>query len=172
MDQGLARARLTEAVAAWLARCARGEAEPFVWGRTDCVLHPANLHVAAGLPDPVPNYRGRYRSLLGAYRLMEGDLERQLARAAKRLRWQELSAAGAGVDRSFGAQCGDIGLIRFAVPMRHKLGRTGPEIFGHAEVKFCVIRGPHGDWHGPIDRGASCYPDRDIIRAYNVLPGA
>jgi hypothetical protein len=155
------RKKLGAAIQECLSALVRGEGEPFVWGRHDCVLWPANIHVRAGLPDPVPQIRGKYRSMLGAYRLMgEGGIVKNLERTAKRRKWKEIEAIN--------AEPGDIGIIESTIPMAKKFANL--EGIFVARVKFCVIRGPHGDWHGPIDKGFSCYPDRDVLRAWNVLP--
>lgn len=154
------RARLAAEIEKDMNALAKGEGIPFVWGRHDCVLWPANIHIRAGLPDPVPQIRGKYRSMLGAYRIMgEGGLLRNLERTAKRRKWKEIAPEF--------AQPGDVGLIENTIPMVKKIGRL--EGVFVARVTFCVIRGPHGDWHGPIDRGFSCYPDAQILQAWAVL---
>jgi hypothetical protein len=177
MDPDLMRARVAELVSDEFAALARGEAEPFVWGKRDCVLWPANILVAAGLDDPIPEIRGAYRSMLGAYRLMgEGGLLKGLERKARRHKWCELKAgetllqAGARERNFDDARPGDIGVIEQAIPMPRRIGgKHGPEGVFVARVMFCVLRGPQGDWHGPIDNGLSCYPDRQVVRAWNVL---
>lgn len=54
-------------LADFLAQAAR---TPFAWGGKDCCLWPADWLVACGHPDPAADLRGRYRTALGAARIL------------------------------------------------------------------------------------------------------
>ena len=55
---------------------------PFVWGRHDCCLFTGNAVAAMTETDPMPEFRGKYRSAAGASRALRtigaGDLSRTL----------------------------------------------------------------------------------------------
>lgn len=152
------RDRLTAEVGRAVERICR-ECPAFRWGRHDCVLWAANILVAAGLPDPVPQIRGKYRSVNGALRMIGKDgLEVRTAEAAQRLGWREMSLhQHDGLLIYPDAKPGDIGIV--AIPVPHMM----------RVLKVCVIRGPHGDWHGPIDHGCGFHQDHAVLRAWSVL---
>lgn len=158
------RERLKQELQKQIDTVVKGNGKPFKWGPRDCATWPADIHVAAGLPDPMKPWRGKYRSMLGAYKILwrRGGMEASMRKLAASQGWKEIKVEN--------AKTGDLGLIRRHVPMRKKLGPHGPDMIGFAEVTFCVIRGLQGDWHGPIDNGISFNPDRDVFAAWNVLP--
>lgn len=54
---------------------------PMKWGKDDCILAVANIHVQMGLEDLTAEWRGRYRSRNGALRLLVGEpLEEKMGR--------------------------------------------------------------------------------------------
>lgn len=163
MDQGIIRQRLAVELQKQIDLVIKGEAKPFKWGIRDCALWAADVHVRAGLPDPMKPWRGKYRSMLGAYKIIagRGGMEESMKMLAAKMKWKEVAPEQ--------AETGDLGLVKRAIALRKKLGPHGPEMVGLAEVTFCVIRGPQGDWHGPIDNGFSCFPDRDVLSAFDVL---
>lgn len=88
-------------LSAYLDQAAR---TPFAWGGLDCLLFPAGwVRRATGI-DPAAAYRGRYRTALGAARL--------IARAGGFL---GIVAQGMdGFDRTEDPRPGDVGIIRAA----------------------------------------------------------
>lgn len=98
-------APLDERLAAYLdAAWGRG----LVWGEADCLLFAANWCVIAGTPDPAAAFRGRYRTRLGAVRLLNkaGGLA---ALAARQM-------AAAGFAEVEAARLGDVGLVEVITP--------------------------------------------------------
>lgn len=83
-------------LADYLARAAR---MPFAWGRHDCCLWVADWLVARGRPDPAAAWRGRYRTPLGA------------ARVLTRLGGVIGAAHALGLEPTDRAICGDVGVV-------------------------------------------------------------
>lgn len=48
-----------------------GLSRPFRWGVDDCILWPADWAVMLGRPDPAAKFRGRYRTAIGARRIIK-----------------------------------------------------------------------------------------------------
>ncbi|WP_418884763.1 DUF6950 family protein [Aeromonas dhakensis] len=46
---------------------------PFVWGEADCCLFTADACIAVAGVDPAASYRGRYKTELGAYRVLRKE---------------------------------------------------------------------------------------------------
>lgn len=120
------------ALAAWLDRAID---TPRVWGRHDCTLWPANWVVECGHGDPAAEWRGRYRTLLGAARLARpaGGMEALFARGAE----------ASGLRRASRVIAGDVGLL--AMPT----AALGPTL--GASVGAISIGG--GEWAVVHDRG-------------------
>ncbi len=77
---------------------------PFVWGARDCLLWPADwVRLAVGR-DPAAAFRGRYRTQLGAARILtrHGGL---VALATR-------SMTAAGLDETTEPRSGDVGLVQ------------------------------------------------------------
>lgn len=79
---------------------------PIIWGRSDCCAAVRAVVLRLGLPDPMPDYAGRYRSPIEAWRLCPGGMA---AHARRSLR-------AAGYRRA--APCpGAIGLLSVPGPL-------------------------------------------------------
>lgn len=90
------------ALTAWLDRALAADV-PF-WGTADCFLWPADWVVACGWPDPAAAFRGRYRTPLGAARLV-----RRSGGAGALWRAQ---ASRIGLAPTAKPRPGDVGLVR------------------------------------------------------------
>lgn len=108
------RSRIAWSLAAFLAESAK---VPFQWGERDCCLWLGDWIVFLGLPDPVAEFRGRYRTPLGAFRLLKkhGGVEGLVARQAER----------AGLERTENPKAGDVGVVRYGVEVGGAIC-TGP----------------------------------------------
>lgn len=107
--------------------------EPFQPGRWDCLMTLANwVDVATGR-DPARDLRGRYRTVMGAARIVEasGGPLALVSRLARR----------SGLRRVSTAEPGDVGLVW---------------IRGHGS--FGAVRGMNGRWVVKLDRGLTSYP--------------
>ena len=91
------------ALAAWLDRAVD---TPRAWGKHDCTLWPADWVVTCGHDDPAGEWRGRYRTALGAARLAgrAGGLQAL---------WQG-GADAAGLSAVLKPRAGDVGLLPMA----------------------------------------------------------
>lgn len=87
------------------------------WGVSDCVLWPADWVVASGWPDPAEAFRGRYRTALGAARIV--------ARAGGLQALWRAEAARLGLAETARPIAGDVGLA-----LRDTQG-VGPALRGH-----------------------------------------
>lgn len=87
--------RKSEALDAHLERTMTDAA---FWGVSDCVLWPADWVVASGWADPAEAHRGRYRTALGAARLVvrAGGLESMWRTEAARIGLRETNRPIAG----------------------------------------------------------------------------
>ncbi|MBD0416499.1 DUF6950 family protein [Oryzicola mucosus] len=83
----------------------RWMAEPFVWGKSDCILSLADYVMSLGHPDPAAKWRGTYDSALTCQRV-SGFLNDPV-------RLIEEGVAPLGFARVQQAERGDIGVIRF-----------------------------------------------------------
>jgi hypothetical protein len=73
--------------------------EPFAWGQSDCLLSLSDIiHEARGY-DPASQFRGRYKTRLGAYRVTKelGGPSGALAAMAYGAGWREIDPANARV---------------------------------------------------------------------------
>lgn len=79
---------------------------PFAWGRFDCILLLADWSAAIGAEDPAAAYRGRYKTELGAARIIRraGGLAPLIDREF--VRWTRAAVARAG----------DVGLVEAQTP--------------------------------------------------------
>jgi hypothetical protein len=124
---------------------------PFAWGRHDCLLHPADwCRVAAGV-DPAADFRGRYKTELGARRILkrEGGL---LELAAGQMRAAGLPAVDLAEIRA-----GDVGVVRAPRP-NGELAHVGAVFTGTLwmalGVRGLVFAGfiPDAAWRPPCPR--------------------
>lgn len=115
----------------FLARAAESQT---VWGSWDCHLWLADWVLAArGGGDPASGYRGRYRTPLGALRLLhrEGGSEDLVARLAARADLEEACASSPAA--------GDVGLLPC-------VGSRGLELIGglYTGRRWAVLGHPSG----------------------------
>lgn len=113
---------------------------PMKWGKDDCILAVANIHVQLGLEDLTAEWRGKYRSRKGALRLLAGEsLEAKMARMG-----------GIPVPPSV-APSGSFGYV---------MAPEGPA---------CVIKyGPL--WMGRVDYGYMASPSDAVVQAWGPPP--
>lgn len=92
-----------DALAAWLDRAVE---TPRAWGSHDCNIWPADWVVTCGHPDPAGGWRGRYRTALGAARIVSrtGGLEALWRRGGD----------AAGLPLTMRPRAGDVGLLPMA----------------------------------------------------------
>lgn len=77
--------------------------EAFIWGASDCVLFPADWVLRRTGRDPAAAYRGRYRTAIGAERII------RVARGLEPLSAAGLAAAGWVASKS--PRRGQVGLL-------------------------------------------------------------
>lgn len=124
-----------DTLAAWLDQAVD---TPWAWGSHDCTIWPANWVRACGSPDPAEAWRGRYRTAIGAARLVN---------AAGGM--AELFTAGAAAARLHRTQriiAGDVGLIELPARAKGPMGvAVGAICIGGGE--WAVVRSG-GLWLG------------------------
>jgi hypothetical protein len=84
----------------YLAQAAR---TPFRWGERDCCLWIADWLIACGHPDPAAEWRGRYRTAIGAGRI--------LAKRAGLLSLVTTQAENTGLAKIETPAQGDVGVV-------------------------------------------------------------
>lgn len=93
------RAKLESALLAAMAVAA-----PMAWGRDDCALWCANILKAALDYDAAASFRGRYRTRIGARRVLgRQGLAGALRAAARKHEWRRIKVGA--------EQVGDIGIL-------------------------------------------------------------
>ena len=92
-------------------RAAMADTSPMRWGTDDCALWCANIIKAALGYDGAARFRGRYRTRIGAGRVLgRQGLAGALRAAARKHGWRRIKAGG--------EQVGDIGILMLgAVPV-------------------------------------------------------
>lgn len=117
---------------------------PMVWGRDDCVLFHANIERAATGRDPAIEWRGRYRTMRGARRILgQGGLPAAMRRIARRNGCRSVKPSEAKV--------GDVGLL--PLPWA-----------------YSVVRMLHkNEWIGRNDRGWSVIPTERVRFAWSAV---
>jgi hypothetical protein len=112
----------------------RAASTPFQFGRWDCQLWLADWLVASGHPDPAADFRGRYRTALGAQRLLnrEGGAVALVTRLAERA-----ALASLAVDAP---EPGAIGLVRVV----GRRGRAEPAGALFGGLRWQVLRAGGG----------------------------
>lgn len=109
------------------------------WGKDDCVLLQADVHVAAGLPDPVRPFRNTWNSEHGARARVQhlGGLLGALRAAARRRHWRRVDPAKALI--------GDVGICAWeggitTVTKLHGNEWVGRSAQGYAVVPTAAVR--------------------------------
>jgi uncharacterized protein DUF6950 len=134
-----ARAKLESALLAAMA-----DTTPMQWGRDDCALWCANIVKAALGYDAAASFRGRYRTRIGARRVLgRNGLAGALRAAARKHRWQRIKAGA--------EQTGDIGILMLA------------------EVPVTVICRAPGWFVGRNEQGWSAMPAKHIRIIWRVI---
>jgi hypothetical protein len=101
MDAKLKRARLEAAVISAMVRASKSE---MVWGKDDCALWCADILKEALGYDGAERFRGRYRTRIGARRVLgKGGLAGALRVSARKHRWRRIKQGA--------EQVGDIGIV-------------------------------------------------------------
>lgn len=128
-----------------LAAMQSASSASMTWGRDDCALWCADILKAALGYDAAASFRGRYRTRIGAHRVLgHGGLPRALRMASRRHRWRRVAAADADV--------GDIGLA--------VAGNT---------ISTVICRKP-GWFIGRSDEGWTALPAAMVKVAWCVVP--
>jgi hypothetical protein len=75
--------RLSDWEARLNAHLTQMQGEVFAWGKTDCCMFAAGVVIAQTGVDPIPEFRGRYTTKMGAAKALikygNGDLESTIA---------------------------------------------------------------------------------------------
>lgn len=134
------REALESAIRAAVQRWVR---EEFQWGRADCLLSLADIILAARGYDPAAQFRGRYKTRIGAYRITRdfGGPAGALAAMAYECGWNEID------------------------PARAKLGDLGT--FANGPASGGVIRDSFL-WIGRTETGFAGIPATQVDRAWRV----
>jgi hypothetical protein len=101
---------------------------PFEWGKNDCTLFAADCVEAITGVDLAADYRDKYSSEVGAYKLLKKEFEGDIGRAVERF-------LGEGIP-PLRARRGDIVLIDSGRPLSPALAMC--------EGRYVVAPGPHG----------------------------
>ena len=119
----MSRARLESALLAAMA-----VSTTMTWGRDDCALWCANILLAALGYDAAASFRGRYRTRIGARRVLgRNGLAGALRAAARKHKWRRIKIGA--------EQAGDIGILM--------LGEVPVTVICRAPGWF-VARNDHG----------------------------
>lgn len=115
----------------WEARLADAigghAAIPFAWGRADCLCLVGDVALALTGEDPMAQYRGRYRTALGAKRLLRGQGYHDIA-AALAGQFEEIAPALAR--RGDCGLVGDDDLATVIVTGAEVMGKSGANVGG------------------------------------------
>lgn len=122
----------TQSLAVWLDQAVD---TPWMWGRHDCTLFCADWVVRCGNPDPAAQWRDRYKTALGAARLvtLAGGMEALFSRGA----------VISGLLPAATPIIGDVGLL--SIPTHQGFGPLGSNVGG-----VCI---GGGHWAVPHARG-------------------
>lgn len=82
----------------------RWMAEPFVWGKSDCMLVLADYLIALGFPDAAAKWRGQYDSALSCQRV-SGFLQNPAGVMGE-------AATSIGLPETDSPERGDVGVVR------------------------------------------------------------
>lgn len=122
----LSRLERLRAYLRWVAR------EPLSYGVHDCLLGLMGGWVLAETGrDPAAPFRGRYRTEIGAYRLIR--------RAGGMIALVDEGLAAVGIDRTVNPALGDVGLVEVGTS-------RGPELVGaiRTSVGWASLKQPRG----------------------------
>jgi hypothetical protein len=110
----------------------RASAAPMQWGRDDCALWCADVLLGALGYDAAARFRGRYRTRIGAKRVLgRGGLAAALRAAAKRHGWRRVKIGEEA--------CGDIGLFKVDGVPTTVVCRTSGWFVARNETGFTAI---------------------------------
>ena len=118
--------------------------QPFVWGKSDCLLSICDIIRDARGYDPAKSFRGRYRTKIGALRVTRefGGIEGAIAAMAFDLDWREIAPGEAFV--------GDVGICAAG-----RAGLTGL-------IKDVQL------WVGRNETAFSAVPTSRVLRAWRI----
>jgi hypothetical protein len=110
----------------------RASATPMQWGRDDCALWCADVLRAALGYDAAERFRGRYKTRIGARRVLgRGGLAVALRVAARRFGWRRIKAGEEA--------CGDVGLFKSGGALTTVVCRAPGWFVARNETGFTVI---------------------------------
>lgn len=125
-----ARTRLEAAI---LAAMMSAAAEPMVWGKDDCALWVGNIIRDALGYDPAADFRGRYKTKIGAKRKMgKGGLASVGRRCSRRHKWRRINEGG--------EQVGDVGLADVGGALSTVICRAPGWYVGRNESGFTAVK--------------------------------
>ncbi|MCK1669444.1 hypothetical protein [Bradyrhizobium sp. 153] len=129
MDAGLRREALERAVVAAMDAAGRSAMQ---WGRDDCALWCANILRQVLTYDGAARFRGRYRTKIGAHRVLgKAGLAAALREAARRHKWRRVKP---------GAELpGDIGLALISGVASTVICRAPGWFVGRNEAGFTAL---------------------------------
>jgi hypothetical protein len=118
---------------------------PAVWGKDDCALALANIDVIVIGRDPAEPYRGHYRSMRGAKRVLgKAGLLGAWGRAARRLGWRRLGKS------------------------EITKAKDGDRAVAVTPAGVSTVIRYQGRWIGRSDYGNLMVSDNKIIRAWGI----
>lgn len=140
-----ARSEVLKAMSDWTIR-------DMEWGVDDCMLSVANILVHLIGVDPASEVRGRYKTRLGAYRILGRGGTLQMAKStAKSLGWRQI--------RPETAMPGDVGLISKLVKNRR----------GDVEVMAVAVVCRDAGWFvARAKRGFVAFPSGRVSHAWSI----
>lgn len=116
---------------------------PAPWGVDDCALALANIDIAVRGVDPAKPYRGRYRTEIGAKRVLgKSGLLGAWGAAARRLGWRRLKTVARAQDGDRAVAVTPAGVS--------------------SVIRYC------GRWIGRSNHGNLMVFDKNIVRAWSV----
>lgn len=129
MDAELTPRRRLEA--ALLAQMRAADA-PMQWGVDDCALWCADVLRSALGYDAASSFRGRYRTRIGARRVLgRAGLPNALRQAARRHGWRRVAPDD--------ARCGDVGLMVMGETVSTMICRAEGWFVGRSEAGFTAL---------------------------------
>lgn len=147
--EAILRNKFEDAIKRAMIEWSRNE---LVWGIDDCMLAIANIYFDVIGIDPAKDYRGKYQTKLGAYRVLgKGGTLMSAKSCAKSMGWVKIDPLRANV--------GDAGLIPFLV-----IKKTGEERLNHAAA---ICRGS-GWFVSRSKRGFVAVPSSKVTNAWSI----
>lgn len=115
-----------------LAAMQAATSAPMHWGRDDCALWCADILKAALGYDAAASFRGRYKTRIGAHRVLgHGGLPRALRLASRRHGWRRVAAGEADV--------GDIGIAVVGTAISTVVCRKPGWFVGRSETGWTAL---------------------------------